>query len=165
MTAEQLRESTVEDIALSWFGELGYEVCHGEQVAPGEPAAERAAYDQVVLLDRLRGALDRLNPQIPGEARDEALRKVLNPDSPSLVANNRKFHRMLRDGVEVEYRRKDGSIAGDRVRLIDFDDPDNNDWLVVNQFTVVEAGHNRRADVVVFINGLPLGVLELKNSW
>jgi type I restriction enzyme R subunit len=163
MLPDRLGESTVEDVTLSWFADLGYEVRHGEEIAPGEPAAERDAYDQVVLLDRLREALDRLNPQIPAEARDEALRKVLNPESPSLVANNRKFHGMLRDGVEVEYRRSDGSIAGDRVRLIDYEDPDNNNWLVVNQFTVVEAGHNRRADVVVFINGLPLSVIELKN--
>ena len=117
----------------------------------------------MVLLGRLRNAVERLNPQIPAEAREEAIRKVLHPESPSLVVNNRKFHAMLRDGVEVEYRRRDGSIAGDRVRLIDYDDPDNNDWLVVHQFTVIEAGHNRRADVVVFINGLPLGVIELKN--
>jgi hypothetical protein len=154
MPAEPLNESTVESIALSWFTDLGYEIRHGEDIAPGEPGAERDAYTQVILLGRLRAAVERLNPQIPAEARDEAIRKVLYPESPSLVANNRKFHGMLRDGVEVEYRRRDGSIAGDRVRLIDYDDPDNNDWLVVNQFTVIEAGHNRRADVVVFINGL-----------
>lgn len=134
-----------EEIALSWFADLGYEVRHVEEIAPGEPAAERDACDQVVLLVRLPDAVQRLNPEIPTEARDEAIRKVLHPESPSLAGNNRKFHAMLRDGVEVEYRRRDESIAGDRVRLIDYDDPDNNDWLVVNQFTVVEAGHNRRA--------------------
>ena len=158
-----INESNLEDIALSWFADLGYEGRHGEEIAPGEPAAERDAYDQVVLLGRLRDAVDRLNPKIPADARQQAIRKVLYSETPSLVANNRKFHAMLRDGVEVEYQRPDGTIAGDRVRLIDFADPDNNDWLVVNQFTVVEAGHNRRADTVVFINGFPLGVLELQN--
>ncbi|GDY11053.1 DEAD/DEAH box helicase [Planctomycetia bacterium] len=157
-------ESTIEEAALSWFDELGYAVAHGPDLAPGEAAAERDSFADVVLAGRLRDAIDRLNPKIPAEARDEAFRKVLLTDSPSLVANNRKFHWMLCDGVEVEYRRADGSIAGDLVRLIDFDDPANNDWLAVNQFTVIEGQHNRRPDIVVFVNGLPLGVLELKNA-
>jgi type I restriction enzyme R subunit len=160
----QIYESTVEDAALSWFCDLGYAVLHGPDIAPGEPAAEREAFNDVVLVGRLREAIDRLNPSIPAEARDEALRKVLRPESPSLVGVNRRFHHMLRDGVEVEYRRDDGSIAGDRVRLIDFDQPNNNDWLVVNQFTVIEGQHNRRPDIVVFVNGLPLAVIELKNA-
>jgi type I restriction enzyme, R subunit len=163
MTSVPVNESTVESIALSWFADLAYEVRHGEEIAPGGSAAERDSYGQVVLVGRLRDAVERLNPDVPAQAREEALRKVLYPESPSLIVNNRKFHAMLRDGVEVEYRRPDGSIAGDRVRLIDYDHPDNNDWLVVNQFTVVEAGHSRRADLVVFVNGLPLGLLELKN--
>ena len=161
---EQFNESTVEEASLSWFNELGYGIAHGASIAPGEPGAMRASFDQVVLIGRLREAIDRINPDIPQEAREEALRKVLCPDSPSLVGANRTFHRMLRDGVEVEYRRKDGSIAGDRVQLIDFDDPANNDWLVVNQFTVIEGQHNRRPDIVVFVNGLPLAVIELKNA-
>ena len=156
-------ESTIEDAALSWFGELGFAVAHGPDLAPSEVAAERASFGDVVLEGRLREAIDRLNPKIPAEARDEALRKLLLTDSPSLVANNRKFHQRLRDGVEVEYRRADGSIAGDHVRLIDFDDPGNNDWLAVNQFTVIEGQHNRRPDIVVFVNGLPLAVIELKS--
>ncbi len=97
-------------------------------------------------------------------AADRVDDEVLRPDRPTLVTNNRAFHRMLRDGVEVEYRRDDGTIAGDRVHLIDYDEPDNNDWLVVNQFTVIEGQHNRRPDVVVFVNGMPLGVIELKNA-
>ena len=162
--AESFNESTVEDAALSWFDELGYSVASGPELAPGEAAAERASFGDVVLAKRLRDAIDRLNPKIPADARDEAFRRLLLTDSPSLVANNRKFHHMLRDGVEVEYQRGDGSIAGDRARLIDFDDPANNDWLAVNQFTIVEGQHNRRPDIVVFVNGLPLGVLELKNA-
>src|SRR5882724_2605905 len=113
-------------------------------------------------LGELGDAIARLNPAIPIDAREEALRKVLRHDTPSLVGNNRAFHRMLRDGVPVEYRRDDGSIAGDHVRLIDFNNSDVNDWLAANQFTVIEGQNNRRPDIVVFVNGLPLGIIELK---
>jgi type I restriction enzyme R subunit len=164
MPTPGFNESTVEEAALSWFEELGYGIGHGPKIAPGEPAAERESFSDVVLVGRLRAAIDRINPDIPQEAREEALRKVLRVSTPSLVGANRAFHWMLRDGVEVEYRRRDGSIAGDRVQLIDYDHPANNDWLVVNQFTVIEGQHNRRPDIVVFINGLPLGVIELKNA-
>ncbi len=159
-----LYESTVEEATLAWLGDLGYQIQHGAHIAPGEAAAERGSFGEVVLAGRLRDAIDRLNPLIPAEAREEALRKVLRLDSPSLVASNRAFHEMLCNGVEVEYRRDDGTIAGDRVRLIDFDRPGENDWLAVNQFTVTEGQHNRRPDLVVFVNGLPLGVVELKNA-
>ena len=164
MVSGKLTESEVELATLDWFQQLGYSLLYGPEIAPTEPGAERNSFGDVVLVGRLRDAIDRLNPKIPAEARDEAFRKVLLTDSPSLVANNRKFHHRLRDGVEVEYRRADGSIAGDLVRLIDFDDPANNDWLAVNQFTVIEGQHNRRPDIVVFVNGLPLSVLELKNA-
>ncbi len=159
-----LKESIVEDAALTWFGELGYAVGHGPQLAPGEPAAERDSFGEVVLVGRLREAIRRLNPAIPEEAREEALRKVLRVASGSLVQTNRAFHRMLRDGVDVEYPRPDGSIRGDKARLVDFADVRANDWFVVNQFTVIEAQHNRRPDVVVFVNGLPLALIELKNA-
>ena len=159
-----LNEAIVEDAALSWFGELGYAVRHGPNIAPGESGAERSSFGDVVLVARLRDAIQRLNPLIPEEAQDEALRKVLRPDTPSVTRTNRAFHKMLRDGVEVEYRRPDGSIAGDRVLLLDFLDPAANDWFVVNQFTVNETHHNRRPDLVVFVNGLPLALIELKNA-
>ena len=157
-------ESVVEEAALEWLDGLGYAVKHGPDIAAEEPESERADYGQVVLVGRLRDALTKLNPELPFEALDDAFRKVTTLDSPSLVAKNRAFHRMLVDGVEVEYRRSDGSIAGDRARLVDFDDVNANDWLAVNQFTVVESPHNRRPDIVVFINGLPLAVVELKNA-
>ncbi len=157
-------ESTVEEAALEWFGELGYAVGHGPHLAPGEPTAERDTFGAVVLVARLRAAIRRLNPTIPEEAQAEALRKVLRPESPSLVGNNRAFHKLLRDGVEVEYKRPDGSIAGDHARLLDFDDVLANDWFVVNQFTVIEGQNNRRPDIVVFVNGLPLVIIELKNA-
>lgn len=157
-----LNESIIEEAALEWFGELGYAVGHGPQMAPGEVAAERDTFGDVVLVGRLREAISRLNPSVPGEAREDALRKVLRVGTPSLTGTNRDFHRMLRDGVEVEYQRADGSIAGDHVRLVDFTEVGANDWLAVNQFTVIEGQHNRRPDIVVFVNGLPLGLVELK---
>lgn len=159
-----LNESIVEDAALAWFGELGYALAHGPHLAPGEPAAERASFSEVVLAGRLRAAIRRLNPAIPEEAREEALRKLLRVGTPSLAQTNRAFHRMLRDGVPVEYPRPDGSIAGDHLRLVDFDDAGANDWLAVNQFTVIEGQHRRRPDIVIFLNGLPLGLIELKNA-
>ncbi len=159
-----LNESHVEAAALEWFGELGYAVGHGPHLAPGEPAAERDSFGDVVLVGRLRAAIARLNPSIPADAQEEAFRKVLRVGTPSLTQTNRAFHKMLRDGVDVEYPRTDGSIKGDKVRLVDFGDVEANDWLAVNQFTVIESGHNRRPDIVVFLNGLPLSVIELKNA-
>ena len=163
MSSSGINENTVEEAALSWFGELGYVTVHGQEIASDEPGAERESYDDVVLVGRLRDAIHRLNDRIPDEAREEALRKVLRPESPSLIVNNQTFHAMLRDGVEVEYNRPDGSIGGDRVQLVR-EAPSENDWLVVNQFTVVEGQYNRRPDVVIFLNGLPICVIELKSA-
>lgn len=151
-----LNESVVEDAAISWFAQIGYTVGHGPNLAPGEPGAERGSFADVILTGRLQDAIQRLNPDIPHEAQEEALRKVVRLDTASFIGNNRAFHKMLRDGVEVEYRRPDGSIAGDQVQLVDFARPECNDWFAVNQFTVIEAHHNRRPDLVVFVNGLPL---------
>jgi type I restriction enzyme R subunit len=117
----------------------------------------------VVLEHRLRNALARLNPKLPPEALEDAFRKLTRGAAPSLIERNRAVHRMLVDGIAVEYRRKDGSIAGDQARVLDFEDPVNNDWLAVNQFTVAEGQRVRRPDIVLFVNGLPLGVIELKN--
>ena len=159
-----LNESIVENAALEWFGDLGYAIGTGPDIAPGEPAAERSSFSDVILMSRLQDAIRRLNPQIPPEAQEEALRKVVRLDTASFIGNNRAFHKMLRDGVEVEYSRLDGSIAGDRVRLVDFGRPAANDWFAVNQFAVIESQHNRRPDVVIFVNGLPLAIIELKNA-
>lgn len=156
-------ESTLEDAALDWFKALGYGIGHGPHMAPGEPAAERDSFGDVVLTSRLREAIRKLNPSIPEEAREDALRKVLRSETVSLEGNNRHFHAWLRDGVEVEYARADGSIAGDRVRLVDFEMADANDWLAVNQFAVQEGQNSRRPDIVIFLNGLPVAVIELKN--
>jgi type I restriction enzyme R subunit len=159
-----LTESVVEDAALTWFGELGYTVGHGPQLAPSEPAAERDSFGEVVLVGRLREALFRINPAIPEDAREEAFRKVLRIATPSLIQTNRAFHRMLRDGVDVEYARPDGSTKHDKAWLVDFSKVERNDWFAVNQFTVIEGQHNRRPDIVVFVNGLPLTLIELKNA-
>lgn len=159
-------ESVVEEAALDWLAGLGYQVLYGPDLAPGEPTAERSDPDfrEVLLQGRLRQALARLNPGLPTDALDDAFRKLTHVDNPSPLARNRAVHRMLVDGVNVEYTRRDGSIAGDQARLIDFDAPDNNDWLAVNQFTVAEGQQTRRPDVVLFVNGLPLAVIELKNA-
>ena len=159
-----ITEDTVEQTAIEWFQSMGYLHMDGRTIAPGEAAAERDSFKDVVLERRLRDAIERLNPQIPSEAREDAFRKVVLVEGPSLIAANQRFHSMLSEGVSVEYRRPDGSIAGDRVRLVDFANADMNDWLVVNQFTVIEGQHNRRPDIVVFLNGLPIAVIELKNA-
>jgi type I restriction enzyme R subunit len=169
-----LTESIVEEAALEWFGDLGYAVGPGRRFASvgsdtlefafGSPEGERASFGDVVLARRLRQAIRQLNPTIPEEAREEAFRKVLRAGNPALTQSNRAFHQLLRDGVPVEYPRPDGSIAGDRVHLVDFVDPLVNDWLVVNQLPVKEGQHHRRPDIIVFLNGLPLGLIELKNA-
>jgi type I restriction enzyme, R subunit len=152
-------ESDVEEAALEWLGGLGWDVRHGPELE-----AEEAWGEDVVLRGRLREALARLNPELPREALDDAFRKLLAVSAPTLVERNRVVHRLLVDGVNVEFRRPDGSIAGAQARLLDFDDPDGNDWLAVNQVAVVEGRHARRPDVVLFVNGLPLAVIELKNA-
>lgn len=159
-----LTESDIESAALAWLENLGYQILFGPEIAPGMPAAERENYGQVVLERRLRQALERLNPDVPPDALEEAFRKLTRPDSPSLVANNHIVHRYLVDGVPVEYQRADGTIGGDLVRVFDYDAPENNEFLAVNQFTVVEDRHERRPDVVLFVNGLPVAVMELKNA-
>jgi len=155
-------EAIAEAALMEWLGDLRYEARLGGEIAPGMPDAERDGYRDVVLVGRLREAIERLNPGVPPTAREEALRKVLRAESPSLVVNNRAFHRMLVDPPEIEVAREGGGVRGMHVKLVDFEDPENNDWLAVNQYTVHERSH-RRPDVVVFVNGLPLGLIELKN--
>ena len=155
----------VEEAAFEWFEELGYTVLAGPEIAFGEVKAERTdpEYRDMILEGRVRQALARLNPDLPPEALDDAFRKLTRIDSPSLITRNRDLHSMLVDGVNVEYPRRDGSIAGAQAWLVDFENPENNDWLVVNQFTVAEGQHTRRPDIVIFLNGLPIAVIELKN--
>lgn len=155
-------EDHVEQEALGWFAELGYDIAFGPNIAPDGTSPERSSYRQVILIDRLMAALSRINLHLPEFAISDATRQILTPNLPGLIPTNRQFHRWLVTGIPVQYQ-KGGETRGDRVKLVDFADPDNNDWLVVNQYTVEGAKHTRRPDIVMFLNGLPLAVIELKN--
>jgi type I restriction enzyme R subunit len=157
-----LTESHLEEAALSWFKELGYSLLHGPDIAPGELLSERASYADVLLASRLRSALAKINPSLSAEVIDEAVRILTRIEYPHFTANNHRFHQFLVNGIEVEHQ-KDGRTVTDCVFLVDPVNLETNDWLVVNQFTVIENNHHRRPDMVVFINGLPLVVIELKN--
>ena len=163
MVMNTFTEAIVEEIALDWLESLGWTVAHGPDIAPGAVDAERTDYGQVILEQRLRDALVRLNPSLPVSALDDALRKLTRPSGATLEACNRAFHRMLVDGVTVEYQAEEGSIRGAQAQVVNFDELAANDWLAVNQFTVSENNNTRRPDIVLFLNGLPLGVIELKN--
>jgi type I restriction enzyme, R subunit len=164
MTSIAFTESIVEEAALACLESLSWTVKHGPEIAPGDLMAERGDFGQVVLAQRLQDALARLNPQLPAEALDDAFRKLTRPEGPTLEVRNRAVHRLLVDGITVEYRTADGTIRGAQARVLDFHNADNNAWLAVNQFTVSEHKHTRRADVVLFVNGLPLALIELKNA-
>ena len=158
-----ITELIVEEATLTWLEELGYTVINGPNIASGEPYAERTSYSEVVLSARLLSTLQRINPDLASDTLEEVIRKITRIDTPNLYENNRRFHKYITDGADVEYSTNDGRIIHDKAWLIDFSDPENNDWLAVNQFTVIENKNNRRCDVVIFVNGLPLGVIELKN--
>ena len=160
----KLTEALVENAALSWLESLGWFVVHGPEIAPGEIGAERNDYRDVVLSGRLRGAIRSLNPQLSDEVVAEVLKKITNPEGSTLEMRNRAFHRMLVNGVPVEYRHESGDIRGMQAWVIDFESIEKNDFLAVNQFTVLENNIERRPDVMLFVNGLPLGVIELKNA-
>ncbi len=157
-------EEIVEDATLALFAGLGYATVNGKDVSPDAPASERQSYVDVILRQRLVAAVDRLNPAIPSDARAEAIKQLTSAVTPSLVEENRRIHKLIAEGVAVEFHGDDGVIKGDTVRLVDFDNVAANDWLAVNQFTVIENRHDRRPDVVVFVNGMPVGVVELKNA-
>ena len=156
----------MEDAALDWFRELGYHVQGGPDMSPGSDSLHyplRASHADAVLTSAVRGSLRRLNADLPEEALDDALRRLTRPVGATLEARSRSFHRMLVDGVNVEYRDADGAVRGAQASVVDFDEPDANMWSAINQFTVSENGNTRRPDIVVFVNGLPLAVIELKN--
>ena len=157
-------ESVVEDAALGWLESINWQIKNGAEIAPDAPHGRAHDYGQVVLAQRLRDALARLNPTLPVEALDDAFRKLTRPEGAESVARNRAMHRLLVNSVTVEYRTHEGEIRGAQARVIDFDHVENNDWLAVNQFIVVENKHSRRPDIVLFVNGLPSAVLELKNA-
>lgn len=161
--SRNMNENIVELAALDYFRQLGYHTGFGPTLAPGEPNEERESFEQVYLYDRLLGAARRINPGIDRSLIDDAIRRLERAESQSLVDENARLHKLLTEGVPVEYRDRDGAVRTTRVMLIDFEEPLNNDWLAINQYTIIENGKNRRPDVLVFVNGLPLGLIELKN--
>ena len=148
-------EDHVEQACLDWLEALGYSILHGPDISPDGDTPERSAYDITILIDRFKTAFHIINPHMNNDACDYALRKLQQTDFPSLTEENRRLHQLIVDGVDVEIKREDGSIGTDKAKLIDFENLENNDWVAVNQFTVIEDGKNRRPDVVIFINGLP----------
>lgn len=156
-------ENVVEQAALEYFAELGYRRVHGPEIAPGEPDAERDSYEDVGLWGRLRDALRRINPDTDSSLIAEAVKTIQRAESQSPIDENARLHKLITEGVPVEHRGEDGLLRTTRLWLVDFENPDANDWVMVNQFTIVENGKNRRPDVLVMVNGLPLALLELKN--
>ena len=161
--ASSVTEFDVEEVCLNLLDDLEWRVAYGAAIAPNTFSAERINYGDIVLIERLQSSLAQLNPSLPSGSLNDAFFKLTHPEGTSVEMRNRAFHRMLADGVTVEYRASDGAIRGAQTQVLDFKNPLNNDWLAVNQFTVTENKHERRLDIVLFVNGLPLGIIELKN--
>lgn len=159
----QLTESQIESFAIQLFEHLGYKSLYGPDIAPDGPNPLRSSFEEVVLTESLRKAVQRINHELPVAVCEEAVNEVLRVASPDLLANNEQFHRMLTEGISVSVHRE-GAERGELVWLIDFDNPLNNEFTVVNQYTIVENGRNKRPDLILFVNGLPLVVIELKNA-
>ena len=159
----KFNENIVEQAALEYFAELGYRIVHGPDIATDEPGAERTAYEEVILWKRLRDALDRINPGADASLINEAIKTVQRAGSQNPIDENARLHQLITEGVPVEHRDDDGQLRTTSLWLVDLEEPSNNDWVVANQFTIVENGKNRRPDVLVMVNGLPLALLELKN--
>ncbi|MCT3000927.1 type I restriction endonuclease subunit R [Propionibacterium freudenreichii] len=156
-------ENTVELAALEYFAELGYRTLHGPDIAPGEPGAQRDSFEEVFLWGRLRDAIRRINPGSSPALVDEAIKRMRRAESQSPIDENYRLHQLITEGVPVEHRDVDGALRTTRLWLVDFEQPENNDWVAINQFTIVENGKSRRPDVLVLVNGMPLALLELKN--
>jgi type I restriction enzyme R subunit len=167
VSVSHINEDMVEQEMLGWFEDLGYEVVFGPELAPDGERPERKSYKHMLLEGRLRDALHRLNPGFPAAAIADAVAVLTSAGTPGLLAGNQEFQRRLTRGVQVFWQ-QDGETRSDRVRLADFANPEQNDWLVVNQFTVIgmtaSGSRERRPDVVVFLNGMPVAVFELKNA-
>ena len=157
-----INEEQVELLAIDWFKELGYDYLLGYEISPDSQNPQRKSYEDVLLFDRLKNSLIKLNSNIPLLAIEDAIDILRKPQQASLVQNNRAFHQMILQGISVDIK-KDDETKGDVVKLIDFENFSNNDFLVVNQFTIKGIKGNRRPDLIVFINGLPLAIIELKN--
>jgi len=160
--ASRITESAIEALAIELLKKQGYEYCAGPDIAPDGERAERKSFEDVLLLDRLTRAVRTINISVPVDAQDDAIKRIQRFRSQELIVNNEAFHRILTEGIRVQYR-KDGVERGDLVWLIDFENPENNEFLVVNQFTIIEGNNNKRPDIILFVNGIPLVVIELKN--
>jgi len=158
----KITENSIEELTIELLKQQGYQYIYAPNIAPDGENPERANYEEVLLTQRLKNAIRRINPTIPADAQEEALKEIQRINSPDLTANNETFHRMLTEGINVSYQ-KEGNQRGDLVWLIDFKNPENNEFVVANQFTVIENGNNKRPDVILFVNGIPLVVIELKN--
>lgn len=161
--SKPITEDKIENFALEILQSMGWEYIHGLAIAPGAEQAERENFEQIVLIDRLRKSVSALNPTIPHDAQEQAVQKVLRIYSPELLHNNEEFHRLLVEKVKIPYQ-QDGFERSYEVALIDFENPQNNEFLCVNQYTIVEKNQNKRPDVLLFVNGLPLVIIELKNA-
>lgn len=159
----KITENTIENFAIQLLEGLGYGYLYGPEIAPDAENPERDSFSQVLLVQRLVQSIKRINPDLPADAQAEAIKEIQRIASPELLANSETFHRLLTEGIPVN-KRIDGDDRGDRVWLIDFKNPYNNDFVVVNQFTIIENGHNKRPDIILFVNGIPLVVIELKNA-
>ncbi|MDD4437522.1 MAG: type I restriction endonuclease subunit R [Tissierellia bacterium] len=159
----RITENHIEEFAIELLEKQGYQYIYAPDIAPDGETPERENYEQVILMERLRRAVRRINPLIPTDQQEEAIREIQRITSPELIANNETFHRYLTEGVPVSYH-QDGGERGDLVWLVDFHHPQNNDFVVCNQFTVIENNHTKRPDVLLFVNGLPLVLVELKNA-
>lgn len=170
MISHKITESTIEEFAIDLLEQQGFNPIYGPDIAPDSETPERESFEDVILIDRLRESVTRINPDIPQDCREDAIKQILRLNSPELITNNEAFHRILTEGIKVNVK-KDGSVRGDYVWLVDFNNPENNNFYVVNQYTVVEnnssaglkAGINKRPDIILFVNGIPLVVIELKN--
>ena len=158
----KLTESTIESFAIELLEKLGYHYIYAPDISHDSDKPERTSYADVLLLNKLKEAIRRINPNVPHENQEEAIKEILRLNSPDLITNNEHFHRMLTEGINVSYQ-VDNHPRGDLVWLIDFDNPGNNDFVVANQFTIIENGINKRPDIILFVNGIPLVVIELKN--
>lgn len=158
----KITESELEEHALDLLQNLGYKIINGYNISPEGKNPERKNYQEVVLVERLKKAIEKLNPEIPESAKEEAIKKVLRVSVQNQIVDNQQFHKLVTEGVPVEFRKKD-RLVGDSVKLIDFENPEKNEFLAINQFTIIEEKYNRRPDILLFVNGLPLVIFELKN--
>ena len=164
MAKNAFYESQLEEAALEWFEELGYEVVFGPDIAPEGEYTEREDYSDIILAERLKDALGRINPKMPSSAIEDAYRQISIPQSPSLLMNNKAFQKMITDGIDVSVKQADASYRTEKVYVFDYEKPLNNELMVANQFTIVEHGVEKRPDLIVFVNGIPLVVVELKSA-